>query len=81
MRAGPTDDCMKAAYSAERPESYDVWSIGVILLELILGTPEVCGICYVVVVKAAVFEGGRVPNPPPTRSTKTSPLSLYASLP
>ncbi|CAN0237640.1 unnamed protein product, partial [Laminaria digitata] len=24
-----------------RPESYDVWSVGVILLELILGTPEV----------------------------------------
>ncbi|CAN0371824.1 unnamed protein product [Hapterophycus canaliculatus] len=32
----------ETAYSTQRPESYDVWSIGVILLELILGTPEVC---------------------------------------
>ncbi|CAM9501869.1 unnamed protein product [Ectocarpus fasciculatus] len=31
----------ETAYSAQRPESYDMWSIGVILLELILGTPEV----------------------------------------
>lgn len=31
----------QTAYSAQRPESYDVWSIGVVLLELILGTPEV----------------------------------------
>ncbi|CAN0262143.1 unnamed protein product, partial [Discosporangium mesarthrocarpum] len=29
------------AYATRRPESYDMWSVGIILLELLLGTPQV----------------------------------------
>ncbi|CAM9961497.1 unnamed protein product, partial [Choristocarpus tenellus] len=31
----------KNAYASRRPESYDLWSVGIILLELLLGTPQV----------------------------------------
>lgn len=56
----------QTAYSAQRPESYDVWSIGVILLELILGTPEVhvLRVCFSCVGRGghACFEGCRYSN-------------------
>jgi glycine/D-amino acid oxidase-like deaminating enzyme len=32
-------DAARRAYDAQRPASYDVWSLGVIALEVVLGTP------------------------------------------
>jgi serine/threonine protein kinase len=39
LRSG--DDLVPLAFDIEHPYSYDIWSIGVIFLELILGTEEV----------------------------------------
>ena len=29
------------AYDSRRPESYDIWSVGVVFLELLLGTSDI----------------------------------------